>query len=87
MYKYENYRSFVFSEEGQETFLKVRDKAKYLIKLSGAVTCEKLIEELTGLSWEHLACVDRLVELKELSEIENPYSQAGQYRIFIKGLK
>jgi hypothetical protein len=36
-----------------------------------------------GVSWEQLACVDRMVELGELVEIkqDNP---AGQHRIFTR---
>jgi hypothetical protein len=30
-----------------------------------------------------LACIDRLVELKELIEVPNPVSRAGQDRVFI----
>lgn len=82
-YHYTAERPKVFTEDGQVMFLKVRDKAKDLLAKSGAASCEKLIGGLTGESWTMLACVDRLVELKELVEIPNPISAAGQHRIFI----
>jgi hypothetical protein len=82
MYSYQSQRPFVFTEEGQKDFLKIRDKAKELLQKSGAVTSEKLLC-ITGDTWNMLACIDRLVELEELIEIPNPVSRAGQHRIFI----
>jgi hypothetical protein len=36
-----------------------------------------------GDSWELMACVDRLIELGEISEIERG-DCPGQYRVFVK---
>lgn len=82
-YQYQEHRSSVFTEDGQIMFLKIRDNAKALLAKSGAASCEKLISGVTGDGWQMLACVDRLVELKELVEIPNPISSAGQHRLFI----
>lgn len=82
-YVYADHRAFVFTEEGQKDFLKVRDKAKELLTKSGAVTSQYLTQDLTGLSWNHLACVDRLVELGELLEVQNPHHHWGQHRIYV----
>jgi hypothetical protein len=84
-YDYQTERPFVFTEDGQVMFLKIRDKAKHLLETSGAASCEKLISGCTGDSWSMLACVDRLVELRELLEVPNIYSRAGQHRLFIAG--
>ena len=81
-YDYKTQRPFVFTEKGQVTFLKVRDLAKDLIKKAGAVRSDKLLDADSGINWDLLACVDRLVELGELLEIPNPHSSAGQHRIF-----
>jgi hypothetical protein len=86
-YHYQDYRSHVFTEEGQINFLKVRDKANHILNVAGAVMMEKLVEGLIGLSWEHFAYVDRLVEIDELVEINNTESHAGQHRIFIRNLQ
>jgi hypothetical protein len=83
-YSYATEKPKVFTEDGQVMFLKIRDRAKDLLAQSGAVTCEKLMATVTGDSWSRLACIDRLVELRELIEIPNPTSTAGQHRIFIK---
>jgi hypothetical protein len=86
-YSYQACRPFVFTEEGQRNFLKIRDKAKELLSLAGAVSSQHLIACVTGSAWDHLACIDRLVELGELIEIPNPESSAGQHRIFIAPYK
>ena len=82
-YDYSTQRPNVFTEDGQVMFLKIRDKAKALIATSGAATCEKIISGCSGDSWDMLACVDRLVELKEIFEIPNTLSTAGQHRLFV----
>jgi hypothetical protein len=81
-YDYQRQRSYVFTEDGQVMFLKIRDKAKELLQTSGAVTSGRLMC-VSGDVWNMSACIDRLVELKELVEIPNPVSSAGQHRIFI----
>lgn len=82
MYNYQKERPYVFTEEGQITFLEIRDRAKELISSSGASTMACLMAG-AGDSWERIACVDRLVELGELREIDYG-ACAGQDRIFIK---
>lgn len=82
-YDYERMRPTVFTEDGQVKFLKIRDTAKELLKNSGAVTSGKLMGCVTGDTWVMMACIDRLVELKELIEVPNPHSPWGQHRIFI----
>ena len=83
MYNYQVARKEIFTEEGQETFLKIRDKVKHLLKQSGAVMMQNAINGVTGDSWMHLACVDRLVELKEIREVTNG-NVAGQHRVFVE---
>ena len=82
MYDYQTEKSKIFTEDGQETFLKIRDKVQQLLKQSGAVMMQNAISGVTGDSWLHLACVDRLVELKEIQEITKE-NVAGQHRVFV----
>jgi hypothetical protein len=82
-YSYEKMRPNVFTEDGQVTFLKIRDNAKTHIASAGAVSADRLTRGVTGDSWTMMACIDRLVELKELIEVPNPISSWGQHRIFI----
>ena len=83
MYNYENEKPKIFTENGQEMFLKIRDKVKMLLKQSGAFMLENAISGITGDSWSMLACVDRLVELKEIKEITDKTKVAGQHRVFV----
>ena len=82
MYNYKTEKPKIFTEEGQETFLKIRDRVQELLKQSGAVMMQNAISGLTGDSWFHLACVDRLVELNEIREI-TCNNVAGQHRVFV----
>ncbi len=81
-YHYKDWRDKVFTEDGQVMFLQIRDNAKRLIAQSGVTLSGKIMGGVTGDSWVMLACIDRLVELKELYEIPNNLSKAGQHRIF-----
>jgi hypothetical protein len=84
-YTYSEYRQHVFTEDGQVMFLKIRDRANYLLSEAGAVRCDKLLAAAGGgLNWNMLACIDRLVELGELRELSNPRC-AGQDRVFVAG--
>jgi hypothetical protein len=83
MYNYQTEKQKIFTEDGQEIFLKIRDKVQQLLKQSGAVMVQNAISGVTGDSWLHLACVDRLVELKEIREITGG-NVAGQHRVFVR---
>lgn len=86
MYNYETEKKHIFTEDGQEMFLSIRDNVHRILKLAGAITmgtamsCGKVT---CGTTWEMMACVDRLVELEEIVEIKQGVV-AGQHRIFIK---
>ena len=83
MYNYQEQRSYIFTEDGQIEFLKIRDKVKDLLRKFGAVTMEKILHGFTGTNWHHMACVDRLVELGEIKEVDQKKDYVpGQYRIF-----
>ena len=84
MYNYQELRSYVFTDEGQRLFLKIRDRMMKLIEEAGACRSGEVTNEFSGDSWNKIACIDRLVELGEIIEIENPRSSAGQYRIFTR---
>ena len=82
-YSYKAYKGKVFTEDGQVTFLKIRDNAKALLREAGAVMALRLMDGCTGDSWTMAACIDRLVELGELREVPNPISSWGQHRLFV----
>ncbi len=82
-YDYAIQKPRLFTEDNQVLFLKIRDRAKALIKSAGVARLDKMIAGCTGDSWDMLACADRLVEIGDLHEIPNVMSGAGQHRVFI----
>lgn len=81
MYVYEEEKRHIFTEEGQKSFLKIRDHVQSCLKMSGAVTMGHAMIG-SGDSWVLMACVDRLVELGEMREIPQERC-AGQHRVFV----
>jgi hypothetical protein len=82
MYNYLNEKQGIFTEEGQVMFLQIRDNVQRLLKTSGAFTMGNAISGVCGSSWMMMACVDRMIELKEIREITDK-GVAGQYRVFV----
>lgn len=81
-YDYQTERPWIFTDEGQRQFLKIRDRVKELIETAGAVRMqEAALSGFTGSSWQLIACVDRMVELGEIKEISRP-GCVGQDRVF-----
>ena len=82
-YIYEEEKPFLFTDDGQRMFLKIRDNAKRLLREAGAFTLGSAIQAASsGSSWQMIACVDRLVELGEIREITGD-DVAGQFRVFV----
>jgi hypothetical protein len=86
MYNYQAERQYIFTDEGQRQFLRIRDRVGYLLKEAGAVRLEEAISKESGSSWEIMSCVDRLVELREIVEL-TPSTVPGQYRVFVKAYR
>lgn len=82
-YVYSLQRPNLFTEQGQVMFTKIRDNTLRLIAQAGAVRLIKAISGCTGDTWDMIACMDRMVELKEIREITGP-NVAGQDRVFVK---
>lgn len=83
MYKYEELKPQLFTEEGQVKFLGIRDNVNKLLNTAGAVRLQEAIRGASGDSWLMLACVDRLVELGEIKEVTENLNVAGQHRVFV----
>ena len=81
MYDYKIQRKELFTEHGQEMFIKIRDKAKALLDVAGAFRMDAVMKT-SGDTWTMLACVDRMIEIGELKEVTKAGSVAGQHRIF-----
>ena len=82
MYNYLVEKPKIFTEQGQEEFIKVRDRAKRLLNEAGASKMFSALEDVSGDVWTMMAYVDRLVELGEIREITNG-NVSGQDRVFV----
>ena len=83
MYLYSTEREKLFTDDGQRLFLAIRDTVNRHLRSAGAVRMSEAIAGNSGDSWTMLACVDRLVELKEILEITTG-DVPGQYRVFVE---
>lgn len=81
-YKYKEERPGILTDTGQREFLKVRDRAKVLLKAGGAFMLFSATKDILGGTWKQMAYVDRLVELGEIKEITTG-DVAGQDRVFV----
>lgn len=81
-YEYEKEKPWVFTDNGQRQLLRIRDRIHKIIPQAGCTTMGKAILGESGSSWEIMACVDRLVEIGDLFEIQQVNAPAGQNRIF-----
>ncbi len=67
MYNYKTEKQKLFTEKGQEFFLDVRDRVKERLKQAGAFRFDMIRPKSACYdSWELMAAIDRLVELKEI---------------------
>lgn len=83
-YSYEVEKRALFTQEGVDRVMKVRDKAIRLLGAAGAVQAGRLLLG-TGTSWEMMAAVDFLVERGDLVYFTGVHSTAWQHQILIAG--
>ena len=81
-YNYQIEKLNLQTEYGRMVFQKVRDNVKWLISQSGAVMMKDAIKETGGDSWRSYACIDKLIEIGEIAEIEQG-KIINEHRIFI----
>lgn len=89
-YDYAERKQNIFTPEGIQMLVKIRDRAKSLCKTAGACRIHELISYCSGSSWDMYACVDYLVESGDLVEIptEGVMTKGGlhyniSYRLFV----
>lgn len=68
-YNYETEKANLFTEEGFNILLAVRDETKLLLAKSGACTVDRAISKATGSSWTMLAAIDFLIQKGELERV------------------
>jgi hypothetical protein len=71
-YNYEEMRDDLFTEEGVEVLMKIRDHSNKLLFSAGAYTVEKVLRTVTGDSWLMLAALDYMEERREIKKVYSP---------------
>jgi hypothetical protein len=84
-YNYKTERPKLFTEDGLQMLLKIKDTARLLIKNAGACNMTEACRAVRGDSWTQLACLDYLVEIGELREVTAGMNVNGQDRIYVRG--
>lgn len=80
-YDYQKMHKEVFTNDGIRTLFNVRAKIKSALQIAGAVMAIKVITG-PGDAWIGTACLDYLVELGEIREVEQEDCFL-QHRIFV----
>lgn len=81
-YNYYHEKERLTSWDGLDMFVKIRDRAKSLLKTAGCFRMDSVLSVSSGDVWQMMACVDRMVELGEIIEVTTSDKVAGQHRIF-----
>lgn len=80
MYDYQTELPRIFTEDGVKKLIEIRDAVNKLLKLTGAFRYDYL--HISGDSWFTLACVDYLVETKELVRLQGTENYWTQYQVY-----
>jgi hypothetical protein len=82
-YDYEAIRNELFTEEGVEVLMRVRDHSNKLLFSAGAYTFEKVTRIITGDTWLMMAALDYMVERREIKQVYDPANTLN--RVYTKG--
>lgn len=83
MYNYNEIKPRLFTDEGQRSFIQIRDKTQELMKKSGAVRINEVMMGSCIETWTVLAAFDRMVEIGDIRELTTHGEVAGQHRVFV----
>jgi len=81
-YSYQNEREKLFTEDGVQTLVAIRDKVRKLLEAAGAFRADAAWRGISGDSWTMLAALDYLVERGEIRRVATSPPAAGQHQIF-----
>jgi hypothetical protein len=82
-YDYKIEKDALFTEQGVEVLMQVRDRANKLIFMAGACTADKVIRTISGNSWTMLAALDYMEEKGEIECIHEGYRSNDA--VYVKG--
>lgn len=84
MYDYQIERPKLFTPDGVDMILKIRDNAQKLLHTAGAFQAQAAWKNVTGDSWQMLAALDLLVERGEIRRV-SPQGVWGQHVVYVEG--
>ena len=81
-YNYQEQKKNLFSETGSVMYTEGRDVVKQMLKECGAFRMQEFMGRYRGCAetWDYMAIVDRMIELKELEVWER--GSWAQYKIY-----
>jgi len=82
-YNYDDIRPELFTEEGVELLMKMRDISGKLLFQARAYTFEKVTRTITGDTWLMMAALDYMVERKEIRMVYEPSNTMN--RVYTRG--
>ena len=82
-YNYEDIRPELFTEDGVELLMKMRDHSSKLLFQAGAYSFEKITRTIPGDTWLMMAALDYMVERKEIRQVYAPSNTLN--RVYTKG--
>ena len=78
-FKQEDYERWLGTREGQDAVIRARDKAQEMDRVAGVFTRQKVMNVITGDSWQALAVVNRLVERGDVRRVDVSGSPEGTW--------
>lgn len=84
-YNYDDIRPELFTEEGVELLMKMRDISGKLLFQAGAYTFEKVVRTIRSGNdtWLMMAALDYMVERKEIRQVYDPSNTMN--RVYTRG--
>ncbi len=84
MYRYNEMRNEIFTEHGFKMYNEIRTNIQKMLSLSGAFTVDKAIDKISGDTFLMLACIDYMIELKEITKVHE--GNSTQENVYVKGM-
>lgn len=82
-YNYEEMREDLFTEDGVELLMQVRDHSSKLLFQAGAFSFEKVMRTISGDTWLKMAALDYMRERKEIRLVYEPSNTLNH--VYTKG--
>ena len=82
-YNYNEQKHELFTEDGIDILMKVKENINTKCDVAGAVMLNKLLDGVTGDTFTMLAAIDYLIEKGELREVTPPDTR-GQERVYVR---